>query len=248
MALLLFAPFLSWGQSAPNPLGTWRYSLGVQRYSEPTVQLAGPELGLHWQSLPITRLGQANLEVDALVGRQKYKSDSGGSLNNVPNLETRWRILWPMNTSPNIAYGLALHTHAYYLEGSASAGQGGYDRQSTQLWLPVRWRDSGQNWRSLGPVKTVSVDAGVLLFGKQLSKLSQTDATTYIDTHNTQHTGIYIQTKADYTTASGTYSPYIRWTWVDDSDKVNSLRTGFQDYYEPINRRIQIGVEWQYSR
>ncbi len=212
------------------------------------MQLMGPEAGLHWRSQPVPRMGQANLEVDALLGRQKYTSDSNGSVHNVPQIETRWRVLWPTKASLNISYGLALHTHSDYLEGATSTGQSGYDRQSTQIWLPVRWRDSGQNWPSLGPAKTVSLDTGLLLWGKHLSRLSQTDAATYIDTQNTQHTGIYIQTKADYATASGTYSPFIRWTWVDDSDKVNSLRSGFQDFYTPINRRIQIGVEWQYSR
>jgi hypothetical protein len=246
--LLLLVPVLAWGQVMPNPISEWGYSFGVQRYAEPSMQMAGPETGVHWRSYSLANLGHANIEVDALIGRQKYMSDSSGHLNNVPNVETRWRILWPVHRWPNMSYGLALHTHTNDFEGTTSTGNGGYDRLSTQLWLPFRWRDNGQNWRALGPAKTVTLDAGVLLLGQQVSKLSQANPNKYTDIHNTQHTGFYIQTKADYSTGSGIYSPFIRWTWVDDSDKVNGLRSGFQDFYEPLNRRLQIGVEWHYSR
>ena len=244
----LLLPVLAISQTVPEPLGIWSYSLGVQRYTEPSMQLLGPEVGLHWRSRPLASWGQAQIEVDALAGQQKYSSDETGHRNNVPNIETRWRSLWPMNIAPNISYGLALHTHFNYLEGVTSAGYGGYDRKSTQLWLPFRWTDSGQHWSALGPVKSLSVDAGILLFGQHVSKLSQANAIKYIDITNTQHSGVYIQSKVDYSTASGTYSPFIRWTWVDDSNKVNGLRSGQQDFYEPINRRLQIGVEWRYSR
>ena len=93
------------------------------------------------------------------------------------------------------------------------------------------------------------IDAGILLFGKHISKLSQVNAKTYIDIENTQDRGIYFQSQLDYSTASGIYSPYVRWTWVDDSDKVNGLLSGKQGLFsEPINRRLQIGVEWKYWR
>jgi len=251
LALVLFLPFVAMGQTTPAPTGLWSFSLGAQRYAEPAMQLVGPEIGLHWRSRPLVGLRQAQLEADALVGLQKYSSDDSGTKKNVPNVETRWRILWPSTLWPNISYGLALNTHSNYLnvEGRlTSTGRGGYERQSTQFWLPVRWTDSGENWSALGPVKSVSVDAGLLLLGKHVSKLSQANPNKYIDLNNTQHTGIYIQSKLDYSTASGMYSPYVRWTWVDDSDKVNGLRSGKQDFYEPINRRLQIGVEWKYGR
>jgi hypothetical protein len=71
----------------------------------------------------------------------------------------------------------------------------------------------------------------------------------YNDINNRQHTGVYIQSKLDYSTASGFYSPYIRWTWIDDSDKVNGYSAGRPGlFYEPMNRRLQIGVEWKYWR
>lgn len=248
VAVFLFSPMLALSQTAPAPVGAWSFSLGAQRYAEPAMQLVGPEIGLHWRSMPLASLGQAQLEAEAVVGRQTYSSDRSGSMNNVLNIETRWRSLWPMAMAPSISYGLALHTHSNYLEGMTSTGHRGYDRKSTQLWLPFRWTDAGQYASLWGPAKKLTVDAGVLLFGQQISKLSQANAATYIDINNTQHTGIYIQTKADYSTASGTYSPFIRWTWVDDSNKVNGLRSGHEDYYEPINRRLQIGVEWRYSR
>jgi hypothetical protein len=135
------------------------------------------------------------------------------------------------------------------LQGTTSTGNGGYERQSTQFWLPFRFSDSGENWSALGPVKSVRIDAGILLFGKHSSKLSQVNAKTYIDIENTQDRGIYFQSQLDYSTASGIYSPYVRWTWVDDSDKVNGLLSGKQGLFsEPINRRLQIGVEWKYWR
>ena len=246
--ILIGAPLLAMAQTAPAPWGMWSYSLGEQRYSEPVMQLVGPEIGLHVRSRPQKGLGQAHLEADALVGMQKYMSDVSGTKNHVPNIETRWRVLWPSHLSPQLSYGLAFHTHSNYLNGTTSNGYGGYERQSTQFWLPVSWTQGGENWSFLGPVKSVQMDAGVLLLGHQVSKLSQANAAKYIDINNTQHTGIYIQSKWDYSAASGIYSPYIRWTWVDDSDKVNGLRVGREDYYEPINRRLQIGVEWRYWR
>jgi len=248
VAWFLLIPFMATGQTTPAPSGLWSYSLGAQRYAEPAMQLVGPEIGLHWRSRPLMGLRQAQLEADALVGLQKYSSDGTGTKKNVPNIESRWRVLWPSSLNPQISYGLAFHTHSNYLNGLTSTGNGGYERQSTQFWLPFRFSDSGENWSALGPVKSVSVDAGLLLLGKHVSKLSQANANKYIDLNNTQHTGIYIQSKLDYSTASGIYSPYIRWTWVDDSDKVNGLRVGHADYYEPINRRLQIGVEWKYGR
>lgn len=246
--LFVFTPFMAMSQIAPAPSGMWSYSLGAQRYAEPAMQLVGPEIGLHWRSRPIEGLHQAQLEVDALVGLQKYSSDGTGTKKNVPNIETRWRVLWTSTQWPHISYGLGFFTHSNYLQGTTSTGNGGYERQSTQVWLPFRFSDSADNWSALGPVKSVRMDAGVLLLGKHVSKLSQVNANTYIDLHNTQHTGVYLQSQLDYSTASGIYSPYIRWTWVDDSDKVNDLRSGKQNYYEPINRRLQIGVEWKYGR
>jgi len=249
--LFLFTPFIAMSQTATAPLGMWSYSLGAQRYAEPAMQLVGPEIGLHWRSRPLLGLGQAQLEVDALVGLQKYSSDTTGTMKNVPNIESRWRVLWPSTQWPNISYGLALHTHSNYLNVNSptTTGHGGYYRQSTQFWLPFRFTDSGENWSALGPVKSVSVDAGVLLLGKHFSKLSQVDSKAYTDINNTQHTGIYLQSKLNYSTASGIYSPYVRWTWVDDSDKVNGLFLGTQGViHEPMNRRLQIGVEWKYGR
>jgi len=247
--LFLFAPFMAMSQTAPAPLGVWSYSLGAQRYAEPAMQLVGPEIGLHWRSRPLLGLRQAQFEVDGLVGLQKYSSDGTGTKKNVPNIESRWRVLWPSTQWPNISYGLGFYIHSNFLQGTTSTGNGGYERQSTQFWLPFRFSDSGENWSALGPVKSVRIDAGILLFGKHISKLSQVNAKTYIDIENTQDRGIYFQSQLDYSTASGIYSPYVRWTWVDDSDKVNGLLSGKQGLFsEPINRRLQIGVEWKYWR
>ncbi len=42
--------------------GAWQLSAGWQDYSEPKMQLKGPELGVHWQSLSE---GPYTLEADA---------------------------------------------------------------------------------------------------------------------------------------------------------------------------------------
>jgi hypothetical protein len=128
--LVLLSPVLAIGQTASEPLGIWSYSLGAQRYAEPAMQLVGPEIGLHWRSRPFMGLRQAQLEVDALVGLQKYSSDTTGTMKNVPNIETRWRVLWPSNIWTNISYGLALHTHSSYLNlnSPSTTGHGGYER------------------------------------------------------------------------------------------------------------------------
>lgn len=48
-----------------HSLGGWQLSAGWQDYSEPQMQLKGPELGVHWQS---RRLGAYTLEADAHLG------------------------------------------------------------------------------------------------------------------------------------------------------------------------------------
>ena len=136
-------------------LGAWQLSAGWQDYSESQMNLKGPELGLHWQS---RAWGPVTIETDAHVGLQNYNSIPSGRLNSVLNVDTRWRALSASTAQPQWQYGLALHTHANFLRGTTSLGFGGYDRLSTQLWLPVRWQSVGdQQW---------TVDAGWLLRGE----------------------------------------------------------------------------------
>ena len=216
-------------------LGGWQLSAGWQDYSEPQMNLKGPELGLHWQS---RRLGAYTLEAEAHVGLQNYSSVPSGRLDSVLNVDTRWRALRTSTAQPQWQYGLALHTHANFLRGTTSLGFGGYDRLSTQLWLPVRWQSvSDQRW---------AVDAGWLLWGEHVSRLSQVN-TSWQDVTNTQRKGAYFQISQKLHTSRGELEPYARWTWVDDSDIHWVSLVGLdRGTYEPRNNRLQVGLKWRF--
>jgi hypothetical protein len=218
-----------------GPLGGWQWSAGWQDYREAQMNLKGPELGLHWQS---RRLGAYTLEADAHVGLQTYNSVPSGRLDSVLNVDTRWRALRASTSQPQWQVGLALHTHANFLRGTTSLGFGGYDRLSTQVWLPVRWQSLGdQRW---------TVDAGWLLRGEHVSRLSQVN-TSLQDVINTQRKGAYFQISQKLQTRRGELEPYARWTWVDDSDVHWVSLVGVdRGTYEPRNNRLNLGVKWQF--
>jgi len=178
-----------------GPLGRWQLSAGWQDYSEPQMNLKGPEMGLHWQS---RSWGSYTLEADANVGLQNYNSVPSGRLDQVLNVDTRWRALRASTAQPQWQFGLALHSHANFLRGTTSLGFGGYDRLSTQVWLPVRWQSHGdQRW---------AVDAGWLLWGEHVSRLSQVN-TSLQDVTNTQRKGAYLQISQKRLTRLGELEP-----------------------------------------
>jgi hypothetical protein len=214
--------------------GAWQLSAGWQDYSEPQMNLKGPELGVHWQS---RAWGPLTLEAEAQLGLQNYSSVPSGRLDSVLNLDTRWRVLRASTAQPQWQVGLALHTHANFLRGTTSLGFGGYDRLSTQVWLPVRWHQaSAQPW---------TVDAGWLLWGQHESRLSQVN-TSLQDVTNQQHKGVYFQISKEIPTSLGEMQPYARWTWVDDSDVHWVSLVGLdRGTYEPRNNRLQMGLKWR---
>ncbi|PIT75664.1 hypothetical protein B9Z31_05125 [Limnohabitans sp. G3-2] len=216
-------------------LGDWQLSAGWQNYSEAKMQLKGPELGLHWQS---QSWGPYSLEADALLGLQDYSSAESGRMNRVPNIDTRWRAFRAPSNQLQWQYGLALHTHANFLRGTSSLGFVGYDRLSTQWWLPVRWQSVGdQRW---------IVDAGWLLWGEHVSRLSQASS-RFQDVTHTQRKGAYVRISQKFITSQGELEPYARWTWVDDSN-VQIMHAAGQRVvsYEPENTRLQVGVKWRF--
>jgi hypothetical protein len=215
-------------------LGGWQLSAGWQDYSEPQMNLKGPELGLHWQSRP---LGAYTLEAEAHVGLQNYSSPQSGRLDSVLNLDTRWRALRALTSQPQWQFGLAVHTHTNFLRGTTNLGYGGYDRLSTQVWLPVRWQSLGDpRW---------TVDAGGLLWGEHESHLSQVN-TSLQDVTNTQRKGAYVQIGQKRHTSRGELEPYARWTWVDDSDVRGVMVAGqVRGAYEPRHNRLQLGLKWR---
>jgi hypothetical protein len=235
-AVCVFTGTIASAQAQPwQTLGAWQLSAGWQDYSEPQMQLKGPELGAHWQSLG---LAPFTLEADAHLGLQNYSSAQSGRLDSVLNLDTRWRALRTSADQPQWQYGLALHTHANFLRGTTSLGFGGYDRLSTQVWLPVRWRsDDAQPW---------TVDAGWLLWGEHVSRLSQVN-TSYQDITNTQRKGVYLQVSQKVHSGLGALEPYARWTWVDISDKkVMNVAGQKSTVWEPEHTRLQVGVKWHF--
>jgi hypothetical protein len=178
------------------------------------------------------------LEADAHVGQQTYNSIPSWRLDQVLNLDTRWRALRASTSQPQWQYGLALHSHANFLRGTTSLGFGGYDRLSTQVWLPVRWQSVGdQRW---------VVDAGWLLWGEHVSRLSEVN-TNLQDVTNTQRKGAYFQISQKLNTSRGELEPYARWTRVDDSDVQEVTVAGqTRGAYEPQNNRLQVGMKWRF--
>jgi hypothetical protein len=198
------------------------------------MSLKGPELGVHWQSV---NWGPHTLEADAHLGLQHYNSEPSGHLDSVLNVDTRWRALRASTAQPQWQYGLALHSHANFLRGTTSLGFGGYDRLSTHVWLPVRWHSDGaQHW---------TVDAGWLLWGEHVSRLSQVN-TRFQDVTNQQRRGVYLQVSKKIQAELGELEPYARWAWVDDSDvHWVSLAEQERGTYEPRNNRLQVGLKWR---
>lgn len=215
----------------------WGMSLGLQRYSESLMQLQGPDIGVHWRNHAQVQRSGVQLEVDAIWGLQNYSSPVSGTLKGIPNIDTRWRLMAPVSFMPSVSYGLALHTDYNNMRGITSVGHGGYERISTQLWLPLRWTlPTAQAWE---------LDAGVLLWGQHVSRLSQATANSE-DVTNAQDIGVYLQAATALNTSRGKVTPFLRWAWIDHSNVVLAKESGVMKYVqEPRNNRVQVGLQWQ---
>ena len=225
-------------QTAAPSDQVWRLGLGLQRYSESLMQLQGPEIGLHWRNHTQLQPAGLQLEADGIWGLQNYSSPVSGSLKRRPTLHTRWRVMTAVGWMPELAYGLALHTDYSNMRGITSVGHGGYERISTQLWLPLRWTlPTAQAWE---------LDAGVLLWGQHMSRLSQATANSE-DVTNTQQKGFYLQASTAWETSGGKLLPYVRWAWIDDSEIVSAKVSGKMKLVrEPRNSRVQVGLQWPF--
>ena len=78
---------------------TWGVSAGMNKYTEANMKLVGPEIGLHARGVNVFPNTNWVLEGDVLLGRQKYTSTSTGSMRNVGNVETRWRVMGDVDWS-----------------------------------------------------------------------------------------------------------------------------------------------------
>lgn len=236
LSLLLALPFAAQAQVSRTPVVQWGVGAGVNQYREPgLMQLQGPELGLHARAYNFAPMRQLQLEGDVFLGQQRYTSTKTGSMDGVHNIETRWRALMPVfaNTGSQhgLYAGLGIHTLWNDLRGRTSTNSGGYERIATQLWLPVRWVSNF--WEA---------EAGVLVYGRHTSKLSQANTTPPMqDVVNTQKNGVYLQSKLNIQLdGRNALSPYVRYTSLGDSDVVNNA-------YEPASKRWQTGVTWQFT-
>ena len=234
LSLLLALPCLV--QAQQKPITQWGVGAGVNHYKEPgLMQLQGPELGLHARAYNFSAMPQLHLEGDVFLGMQRYTSTNTGSMDGVHNIQTHWRALMPVfaNTGhqQGLYAGLGVHTLWNDLRGRTSTNSGGYERSATQLWLPVRW--TSNFWE---------VEAGVLLFGRHTSRLSQANTTPPSqDVVNTQTKGGYLQTRLNLQMdGRHTLSPYVRYTGLGNSDVVSNA-------YEPASQRWQVGVTWQFT-
>jgi hypothetical protein len=235
----------SWAQLEPvekSPL-QWQLSAGMNQYTEPSLmQLVGPEIGLHVHSFDPNQLEGLQLEGDFLLGLQKYTSRGTGSLDNVTNIETRWRALAPIyvgdSAASSLSVGVGIHTLWNDLRGTTTTNHGGYRRMATQLWLPIRW-NADETWQ---------FDAGLLLYGVHTSVLSDVSA-DYGDVTNTQHRGTYLQMSMNLSSERGTeFTPFLRYTHLSDSDiVVNREREDLVRRYEPASQRWQIGATWRFN-
>jgi len=214
------------------------FSVGMNRYLEPgLMQLQGPELGLHTQITDWSFFPSLQLEGDFLLGEQRYTSPISGRINGVANLETRWRALVPLfgAASPKVGFssGLAAHTLWNDLRGQSSTGSIGYERGALQLWLPIRWV-MNEAW---------TLDAGALISGRHISKLSQVRP-TYSDVVNTQRRGFYAQVNTKFHSPQGVLKPFVRYTHLSDSD---ATAMGGNLWIEPRSHRWQMGVLWTFD-
>lgn len=242
--LAISATCTSWAQNDESRMAPirWGISAGVNHYKEPDLmQLKGPELGIHARLTHWADIPSAQFEGDVLLGKQKYTSVNSGNMSGITNLETRWRALIPLfsdtPTQEGWFSGLAMHTLWNDLRGTTTfqgTTYGGYQRGATQLWLPVRW-SSGGMWE---------VDAGLLIYGRHTSKLSEVNR-SYQDITNTQHGGQYAQVTMKLDLSNGdAIRPFARYTHLANS---NTVSMGGKNWLEPESYRWQVGTVWEFN-
>jgi hypothetical protein len=88
------------------------------------------------------------------------------------------------------------------------------------------------------------LDAGLLIFGRHTSKLSEVN-TSYQDIVNTQHRGQYAQVAMNVALSNGeSLKPFVRYTHLADS---NTVAMGGKYWIEPESHRWQIGMVWEFA-
>lgn len=237
LALGLFKT-TAWAQETLTPSSMkWGISAGWNQYKEPgLMQLSGPETGVHGQ---INTENNLQFEGEILFGRQHYDSTQSGSMDNVGNIQSAWRLLTPVlgDRHNGLSVGAAYQTLWNDMRGTSTyhgTTYGGYQRMARQLWLPARW-NINDVWQ---------LDMGLLIYGRHTSNLSEVNS-TYSDVTNTQRHGHYIQASATVAMdAMHALTPYARYTHLADS---NTVWMGGKGWYEPASDRWQVGVIWEFT-
>lgn len=234
-----------WQSLLPNEIGIGSNAYSETLHGEPLMTLNGSELTFRWSSDAEKESEQEwPWLIEYQVGQQNYRSDYSGSLNAVPNVQTRWQL------NHNLAcakfddlqwqVGMALHTTWNDLRGRTTFNQAGYLRTNASVWLPIGLlqtnpdvQDATMNWKSM------RYEVGVLLRGLQTSHLSQV-SNVLPDVTNTQTRGYYVEWSGVMQAQAGwVIRPYVRRTYVSDSDLVFKYGAS---YMEPKNVRTQLGV------
>jgi hypothetical protein len=84
-----------------------------------------------------------------------------------------------------------------------------------------------------------------LISGQHISMLSQVGS-DFIDVTNRQNKGAYLQFSSEHRQGlrAGAWSPYVRFTWLGDSDTVPFSRIDQRAGIEPLSQRWQVGAQW----
>lgn len=236
--------------AAAGPLWQWSTSAGQNHYREPSIdmQLRGPEMGLHLRVSEMPNWPRWHAEGDVMGSLQRYASPSG-RLNNVKNLETRWRLMYQFGPQGEQGFfvGPAVHTLHNDLRGITDRGAAGYQRETLGLWLALQWRQPLSVDGALSSLSNVQLDSGLLLRARHNSYLSQANR-NYPDIGNTQRKGFYVQAKLGFKAEDLLLQPYVRYTHLDDSEVTTvaltgKTLTGTLTGIEPASQRWQVGLQ-----
>ena len=216
----------------------WGINAGWQRYSEPIMQLQGPEVGLlsRWQISEAFKLeGQLSL------ARLEYTSTNTGSMSNVPQTEASLRLLGPAASLGRIGWVEPTLQWSYThndLRGQSSTGNLGYERHLNNLWAGLRWSTSPALTDALKA--RLSLDLQTLVEGRQLSKLSQANpayGNVLTQTQGGWAWGLQLRMPSAY----GELEPYVRWQHLNRSNRVFN-GVGYSS--EPEHHKLWIGMNW----
>lgn len=203
--------------------------LGYLEYGEPGMRLRGTALTLKLATQRKWWRHAADiLEGEWLLARADYSSTDTGALAAVPAVGWRVSGKWAL---PSMT-GQTLHIGPQYeglwndLRGITDTGHRGYTRLSSKLWLSTQ----------VSLPQGSELEFGLLMRGWQVSHLSQADSRLR-DVTNVQNNGWTMRYQYNRLGKAPAVLPWIRFTSVARSNFVGSQR-----WYEPANRRLELGL------